>query len=113
MTKELSDLSEIKISGLVVNGSSGIKEKTIFLDAFASGEQWYLNFDDQSINKKSRKKLRRNCERYIKENAEFTNKPVGFIPAVLWWWVAQAIISWIAKRISEYLWDRWVKENYT
>lgn len=81
-------------------------KQVIFAEAFDSAKLWYETLEDKKYSKRELKRLRKHCKNYIHSNTRFSNKPAGFLPAIVWSWIASAIIQWIIRKIIEHLMSR-------
>lgn len=81
--------------------------KTIFLDAFTAIEIWYENLNPQVCNHFTKSQLSKDAKRFIKENANFSNKPKGFIVGAIWIIIAHAIIAWMVQKVMDWIWNNY------
>lgn len=71
----------------------------IFNQAFEHACGWYESLPKQQGNY-SKKKLRKEAYSYVYSRMD---KPSGFLPSVIWWWIARSIITWIVQKIIDHI----------
>ena len=89
-------------------------KQIIFNDAFEAASDWYAQcpIGDVFYPRLGRMRtshLRKACKKHIYENAKFTNKPAGFLPSFVWWWLAKSVINWIIDKIIKHLMEKYSK----
>lgn len=93
--------------GQVLYGSNlDAKEEVLGL-ALDSGLEWAnlsgnAHFDHKN---RSKRKLEKECKRFIYANTKFPPKPVGFIGGIFWSWVIGGIVRWVVTKIIEALFN--------
>ena len=116
--EEIQYIKELAFAPQGVCGSLPDKNRTtkegIFNDAFEAASDWYGNYPlgDIFYPKLGRIRtshLRKECKKYIYKNAKFTNKPSGFLPSFVWWWLAKIVINWIIDKIIHHLLEKYTR----
>lgn len=101
------DLNYIRASKKEVVNSSDFKTKclqnVIFDDRFSAAKDWYRQLNYYDCTNKSRTWLKRSCKRYIKRHSKVTNQVAGFFSSIIFWWIAQMVISWIVRKLLEHI----------
>ena len=87
-------------------------KEVIFNDAFEAASDWYEGYPVGDIfyprlARIRKSQLKKECKKHIYENANFTNKPAGFLPSFVWWWLAKLVINWIIDKIIKHLMDKY------
>tara|TARA_R110001599_G_C11808476_1_gene615734 strand:+ start:88 stop:417 length:330 start_codon:yes stop_codon:yes gene_type:complete len=71
-------------------------------------QQWFDENED-NLSGKRRIMMRVELKRYIKERLELTNeRKAYFVPAFIWAWFAQQVITWIVVKIIEWYFNNYV-----
>lgn len=99
----VEDLDYIKAYKSDIITSNNEADAVIFQDAFMAAREYYGKLTPHHCQTMTRKQLHAKLNRYIKTKADFTNRPSRFIPSVIWWWIAKAIIKWIIRRIIDHI----------
>jgi hypothetical protein len=70
-----------------------------FDKCFGSAKGWYSDLTQDEHDNVSMKLLRKRChDRVMREN-----KPVGFLPAVVWWFLARQLITWLVNKMMDHI----------
>lgn len=96
------DIDYIVLSKSDATANDDVKQ-IIFEDAFMAARECYGRLTAYHCQTMTYSELYFRFNRYIKTKANFTNRPAGFIPSVIWWWIAKAVISWIINRIIDHI----------
>ena len=114
--EEIQYIKDLAFAPQGVCGSLPDKDKhtkqIIFNDAFEAASDWYEQCPVGSVfyprlGKMRTSHLRKACKKYIYANANFTNKPAGFLPSFVWWWLAKLVVNWIIDKIIKHLMDKY------
>jgi len=98
----VQDIDYIAASKSDATSNDDVKQ-VIFEDAFMAARECYGRLTAYHCQTMTHSELYFRFKRYIKTKANFTNRPTGFIPSIIWWWIAKAIISWIISRIIDHI----------
>ena len=81
--------------------SSSLAERCVDLGQdWIDSYQWGFDTSDSLINK-NRKEMRKELRRYVRDRVAYSEYNATFLPAFIWMWIAQAIISWIIGKIID------------
>ena len=70
-------------------------------EAIDLAEEW-LNENEDRVGDMTRRKIRMEVRKYIKERMDFSNTDKAyFVPTFIWVWAAQQIITWLVRIIIE------------
>lgn len=50
---------------------------------------------------KSPRRMRKELKKYVRGHVEYSSHNATFIPAFIWMWIAQGIISWVIGKIID------------
>jgi hypothetical protein len=74
-------------------------------DCIFIAEEWFNNPTGYPITKgATNKHLRKDLKKYIKgriNHRKYNDGKYGFIPSILWWWIASAVVNWIVNKILD------------
>ena len=116
--EEIQYIKQLAFAPQGVCGSRPDKDRqtkeVIFNDAFEAASDWYEGCPVGDIfyprlARIQKTKLKKECKKYIYDNANFTNKPSGFLPSFVWWWLAKIVINWIIDKIIKHLMEKYNK----
>lgn len=102
-SKEIQYIRREKEVVGVCGGRDSSTKHVIFNDSFAAAQEWYESTTLEHCQSQRPRKLKSSCKTYINSNAHFSNKPVGFFPGLIWWFIAKLIINWIIGKIIEHI----------
>lgn len=75
------------------------KESEIFNGCFVSAKGWYGDLKPSDARMVSDKILAKELkERIIQEN-----KPAGFLPGIIWWWIGKQIVMWLVQKVIDHI----------
>ena len=99
--KILKDVKKYYGGRIYGDGSYGLAERCVDLgQEWVDSYQWGFDTRDSLINR-SRKELRKELRRYVRDRVSYSEHNATFLPAFIWMWIAQAIISWIIGKIID------------
>tara|TARA_R100000005_G_C4994977_1_gene201901 strand:+ start:153 stop:467 length:315 start_codon:yes stop_codon:yes gene_type:complete len=99
---DINELKYIIAAKGEITESDSLKSE-IFNEAFKHASGWYKQLTPRGIHKsKSKRALYKKAYNYTYERME---KPSGFIPSFVWWWIARTVIRWIVRKIIEHIID--------
>jgi len=82
------------------NGSYGKQSYGLSEACVDLSQEW---LDHHYFGRMSAGDTRKELRRYIRKNVDYKAHNATFIPTFVWVWLAQTIISWITKKIVEYI----------
>lgn len=115
-SEEIQYIKALAFTAQGVCGSSSGKDRdakeVILNDAFEAASDWYEQYPAGDVfyprlARIRESHIRKQCRKYIYKHAKFTNKPAGFLPSFVWWWLAKIVINWIIDKIIKHLMDKY------
>ncbi len=67
------------------------------------GQEWVDTHQEDygALVNKSPKQMKKEVRKYIRARVSYSEYNATFLPAFIWMWIAQAIISWIIGKIID------------
>jgi hypothetical protein len=72
------------------------------------GQEWIDTHreDYGALVNKSHKQMKKEVRQYVRARVSYSEYNATLLPAFIWWWVAQAIISWIIGKIIDNIYEQ-------